>query len=51
MLGRSRGSDELFDCAMIFHAWRGLNTGTNVNGVRPNSCDGVADVLRIQTAR
>ena len=51
MLGRSRGRDELFDCAMIFHAWRGFNAGTNVNGVWPDSCDGVADVLRIQTAR
>jgi hypothetical protein len=51
MLGRSRGSDELFDCPMIFHAWRGLDAGTNVNGVRPDSCDGVAKVLRIQTTR
>ncbi len=51
MLGCSRRSDELFDRAMVFYAWCALDTGANVNGVWCDSCDGLADVMCVQTTR
>src|SRR5438034_7602792 len=51
MLGCSRRSDELFDRAMVFYAWCALDTAANVNRVWRDGFDGLADVLRVQTAR
>jgi hypothetical protein len=35
---------------MIFHSWRALNSGANVNGVGLHSCDCLRDILVGQAA-
>ena len=50
-LGRSHGSDKIFNCAIILDAWRHLNAAANFNRVWHDGFDGLADVLRVQTAR
>ena len=48
-LSGADGSDELFNRAMILHARRALDAAANVNGMWGDSCDGLADVLCVQT--
>ena len=48
-LGYADGSDKLFNRAIILHARRALDTAANVNRMWGDSCDGLADVLCVQT--
>src|SRR6266550_5910120 len=43
------GSDKLFNRTIIFHARCPLDPAANVNGMWGDSCDGLADVLCVQT--
>src|SRR5882724_10402128 len=43
------GSDKLFNRVIIFHAQCPLDAAANVNGMWGDSCDGLADVLCVQT--
>src|SRR6266496_3950015 len=48
-LGCADGSDELFNRAIILHARRALDPAANIDRMRRDSCDGLADVLCVQT--
>jgi hypothetical protein len=45
MPGHSDGSDEIFNGAIIFRTWCAFDTAANVNRVRRDSRDGLADIL------
>src|SRR5215831_17312118 len=51
MLRCSYARDEILNSAMIFHAWRALNTATHIHSVWHNGLDGMANILSAQTAR
>src|SRR5262249_46560059 len=50
-LSCSHSVDEIFECAMIFDAGRGLNAAANVNATGRHRCNRSSDVLRGQPAR
>ena len=50
MLGRVHGSDEIFDCSMVFHTGCTLNTAANVHRMRRHRRDRFANIFGVQTA-